>query len=192
MAVESLGSILPFISQTMLAPASAVSHACVVVLSWMLGEIVVIIFVFFAHKKYSRSFIQLRLNQWCHVNYFIDVLNIFLALECGSCVTVVSTQGQKVLRFHKKFVFLFVFRKWTMVLHVLDDGILFLEWTIPLIDLNQVGYHIEFYMDENNAVVDKLTVLQWHALFKGPILTTDLWCFYLQIFFFKDVSSAEQ
>ncbi len=79
-----------------------------------------------------------------------------------------------------------------MVLQVLDNRIVFLGWTIPLIDLNQVGYHIEFYMDENNAVVDKLTVLQWHALFKGPFLTTDLWCFYLQIFFFKDVSSAEQ
>ncbi len=100
-------------------------------------------------------------------------------------VAVLSTQGQKVLRFHQKCVFLFVFRKWTMVLHVLDDGILFLEWTIPLIDLNQVGYDIGFYMDENNAVVDKLTVLQWHALFKGPILTTDLWCFYLQNFFWK-------
>ncbi len=27
----------------------------------------VIIFVFFAHKKYSRSFIKLRLNHWCHM-----------------------------------------------------------------------------------------------------------------------------
>ncbi len=47
----------------------------------------VIIFVFFAHKKYSRSFIKLRLNHRCH-DYFNNVLTTFLGLERGSCVAV--------------------------------------------------------------------------------------------------------
>ncbi len=40
------------------------------------------------HKKYSRSFIKLRLSHWCHMDYFNDVLTTFLGLECGSCVAV--------------------------------------------------------------------------------------------------------
>ncbi len=48
----------------------------------------VIIFVFFAHKKYSHSFIKLQLNHWCHIDYFNDVLTTLLDLECGSCVAV--------------------------------------------------------------------------------------------------------
>ncbi len=41
----------------------------------------VIIFVFFAHKKYSRSFVKLRLNPWCHIDYFNYVLPTFLSLD---------------------------------------------------------------------------------------------------------------
>ncbi len=48
----------------------------------------VIIFVFFAHKKYSRSFIKLQLNHWCHMDYFNNVLTTFLGLERGSSVAV--------------------------------------------------------------------------------------------------------
>ncbi len=48
----------------------------------------VIIFVFFMHKKYSRSFIKLRLNHWFHKEYFSDVLTTFLGLERGSYVAV--------------------------------------------------------------------------------------------------------
>ncbi len=36
--------------------------------------------VFFAHKKYFRSFVKLRLNHWCHMDYFTDVLAMFLDL----------------------------------------------------------------------------------------------------------------
>ncbi len=39
-----------------------------------------VIFVFFAHKKYSRSFAKLKLNYWCHMDYFTDVLTTFLDL----------------------------------------------------------------------------------------------------------------
>ncbi len=41
----------------------------------------VVILVFFAHKNYSRSFVKLRLNRWCHMNYFTDVLATFLDLD---------------------------------------------------------------------------------------------------------------
>ncbi len=37
-------------------------------------------FFFFAHKKYSRSFVKLRLNPWCHMDYFTDLLATFLDL----------------------------------------------------------------------------------------------------------------
>ncbi len=46
----------------------------------------VVIFVFFLHKKYSPSFITLRLNHWCHMDYFNNVLTNFLGLESGSCI----------------------------------------------------------------------------------------------------------
>ncbi len=48
----------------------------------------VIIFVFFAHKKYSHSFKKIRLNHWCHMVYFNDVLATFLGFECVSCTAV--------------------------------------------------------------------------------------------------------
>ncbi len=40
-----------------------------------------VIFVFFAHKSYSRSFIKLRLNHWCHMDYYNDLLATFLSLD---------------------------------------------------------------------------------------------------------------
>ncbi len=50
---------------------------------WCYGKKVV--FVFFAHKTYSRIFIKLRLNRWCHMDYFNNVLIAFLGLErCSS------------------------------------------------------------------------------------------------------------
>ncbi len=75
----------------------------------------VIIFVLFAHKKYSCSSVQP--NHWCHVDYFNDVLTTFLGLECVSCIAVYA--GQKALRFHQKY--LNVFRRWTNVLQVWNN-----------------------------------------------------------------------
>ncbi len=49
----------------------------------------VVIFVFFAHKKYSRSFIKLQLNHWCHMDMVVPLL---------------SMQGQKALRFHQNIL----------------------------------------------------------------------------------------
>ncbi len=40
----------------------------------------VIFFIFFAHKKYSRSFVKMRLNHWWQMDYFKDVLTVFLGL----------------------------------------------------------------------------------------------------------------
>ncbi len=39
-----------------------------------------VIFVLSAHKKFSRSFVKLRLNHWCHMHYFNDFLTTFLDL----------------------------------------------------------------------------------------------------------------
>ncbi len=35
----------------------------------------------FEHKKYSCSLVKLRLNPWCHMDYFTDVLAMFLDLD---------------------------------------------------------------------------------------------------------------
>ncbi len=48
----------------------------------------VVIFVFFTRTKYSRSFITLRLNHWCHMDYFNNDLTTFLGLERSSSVAV--------------------------------------------------------------------------------------------------------
>ncbi len=61
----------------------------------------VVIFVFFAHKKYSHSFIELRLNHWCHMDYFNDVLT-FWALNMS-----VAVEAQKALGFHHKYLNLY-------------------------------------------------------------------------------------
>ncbi len=58
--------------------------------------------VFFVHKKYSRSFITLRLNHWCHMDYFNNVLTTFLGLDVS--VTLLSMQGQKALGFHQIYL----------------------------------------------------------------------------------------
>ncbi len=74
--------------------------AYVVYIQWVLSKIEpgwrggdellnkVVIFVFFAHKKYSRSFVKLRLNPWCHMDYFNDVLAMFLCVDRGSILAV--------------------------------------------------------------------------------------------------------
>ncbi len=36
------------------------------------------IIFFLAYKKYSCSFITLRINYWCHMDYFNDALTMFL------------------------------------------------------------------------------------------------------------------
>ncbi len=52
----------------------------------------VIIFVFLCAQKYSCSS--------CHMDYFNDVLTIFLGLN--AVVTLLSMEGQKALGLHQK------------------------------------------------------------------------------------------
>ncbi len=59
----------------------------------------VVIFVFFAQKS---SLIKLRLNHWCHMDYFNDVLTTFLGLEHVNYFTVYT--GSKALGFHQKYL----------------------------------------------------------------------------------------
>ncbi len=60
-----------------------------------------IIFVFFSHKKYSRSFVKLRLNHWCHMDYFNDFLATFL--DCGSILAVCG-RVRDLLEFIKNLI----------------------------------------------------------------------------------------
>ncbi len=123
---------------TMLAHASAhASRMCVEV--WhgreeLLNE--VIIFVFFAHKKYSRSFLKLRLNHWCHMDYFNDVLTTFLGVEHGSCIAAYA--GSENSDFIKNFLHLCSEDERTSYWFgttwgwVINNRIFIFGWTIPL------------------------------------------------------------
>ncbi len=71
-------------------------------------------FFFFAHKKYSRSFVKLQLNPWCHMDYFIDLLAKFvLILIC-------------VLKMNGSYGF------GTTHGWVINDRLFIFGWTIPL------------------------------------------------------------
>ncbi len=48
------------------------------------------------------AFWHIKLNHWCHMDYFNDVLTMFLGLEHVSYVAVYAG-SQKALRFHKKY-----------------------------------------------------------------------------------------
>ncbi len=82
--------------RTYIVYGQIIACACVVILSkmapgWRGGDELlnkVIIFVFFAHKKYSRNIVKLRLNYWCQMDYFNDVLITFLCLDCGRTLAV--------------------------------------------------------------------------------------------------------
>ncbi len=79
-----------------LAPVSVAPHTCIMVVSETLPSswtrikklFLEVIFVFFPHTKCSCTFMTFRLNHWCHMDYFNNVLTTFLGLESGSCVSV--------------------------------------------------------------------------------------------------------
>ncbi len=58
-------------------------------------------FLFSLHT-YSHSFIKLRLNYLCHMDYFNDVFTTFLGPECFSCIAVYARSES--LRFHQKYL----------------------------------------------------------------------------------------
>ncbi len=84
--------------------------ACIVVLSWTHQRLTqkrrnwvkFIIFVFFAHKMYSFSFMKLWLN-WFHKEYFTDVLPCYLS---GPWMFQFYCCLQKALRFNQNYLHL--------------------------------------------------------------------------------------
>ncbi len=80
----------------------------------------VVILVFFAYKKYSRSFIKLRLYHWCHTDYFNDVLTTFLGLELGCSIDVCERSENSRISFKISYRY-FVFRRWMKFLKVWND-----------------------------------------------------------------------
>ncbi len=89
------------------------------------------------HKNYSRSFIKLRLNPCCHMDYFTDLLATFLDLGTVQLCCCLW-EGQRALRFHQKYLNLcsedermsYGFETtWGWVIN--DINFIF-GWTIPL------------------------------------------------------------
>ncbi len=50
---------------------------------------------FFAYKKYSRSFVKLWLNPWCHMDYFTDLLATFLDVDRVNYIATLSMGGSE-------------------------------------------------------------------------------------------------
>ncbi len=63
----------------------------------------VIIFVFFAHKKYFHGFVKLRLDHWCHMDYFNNFLFMLMDLDR---VRVLAVNGRlrELSEFIKKYL----------------------------------------------------------------------------------------
>ncbi len=73
---------------------------------------------FFANRKYSRSFIKLRLNPWCHMDYFNNLLDTFLDLDRVRTLAVYGrSESSRII----SKISWFVFRSWTKVLWVWND-----------------------------------------------------------------------
>ncbi len=80
------------------------SHECTSKLTWKRRNgWIKSLFLFSLWKKYSYSFIKLRLNHWCHMDYFNNVLTTFLGLERVSSVAIYES-CQKALGFHQKYL----------------------------------------------------------------------------------------
>ncbi len=63
--------------------------------------------MFFCAHKHSNHFIKLRVNNWGHMDYLnYIVFTTFLRLESNSCINC-EMEGQKCLRFHKKYLHVF-------------------------------------------------------------------------------------
>ncbi len=75
-------------------------HALILSLQWQHVTAIKSLFLFSLHKKFSRSFVKLQLNPWCH--YFTDVLATFLDLDRGSSLAVY--EELKGLGFHIKYL----------------------------------------------------------------------------------------
>ncbi len=100
----------------------------------------VIILVFFAHKKYSHSFITSLLNHWCHMNYFNNVITTFLGPWTCHMLLFCLCRVRK-LGFYQKYLNLcsedeqrsYGFgATWG---RVVNDRIFIFGWTIPLSSL---------------------------------------------------------
>jgi len=75
-----------------------------------------VILVFFAHKYYFCSFIELRLNHCCHMDYLNYAITTFQGLERSLAVYGGSESSQISSKISS-----FVFWRWTKVLQVWND-----------------------------------------------------------------------
>ncbi len=109
------------------------------VLGWRGGDKLLnkVVFFPFAHKKYSRSFVKLWLNLWCHMDYFTDLLATFLDLGTFQLYCCLW-EGQTALRCHQKYLNLCSedkrrsYRFETTWGWVITDRIFIFGWTNPL------------------------------------------------------------
>ncbi len=102
----------------------------------------VVIFVFGAQNKYSRSFVKLRFNHWCPMDYFPRNIS----------VTFLSMQGQKALRFHQNIYRVLAWNsRWRSLIGLTQSDLMTslphgtADWFSPVSVANELLLNIQIY-----------------------------------------------
>ncbi len=113
----------------------------------------VVIFVFFAHKNYSRSFIKLRLNH----GWTILMMSLLPFWALNMSVALLSMQGQKALGFHQKYLNLCSEDEWkpyrfgTTWGWVINDRFFIFRWT-----LMKTQHHVKSVSSRVNSHISEI------------------------------------
>ncbi len=87
------------------------------------------LFLFSLRTKYSRYFVKLRLNHWCHMDYFTDVLATVLVLDH---VRILAVYG-RVRELSEFIKYILILQLWNDMRWLTNDIIYIFGRTIPLI-----------------------------------------------------------
>ncbi len=104
----------------------------------------VVIFIFFAYKKYSRHFIKFRLNHWWQMDYFDDVFHSFLDLD-SVIYLAVDGDSHKPPGSHPKYLKLCSEDEQSFYgfgVKVINYYIFILRWSNPLNKVNKKLYFL--------------------------------------------------
>ncbi len=94
----------------------------------------------------TQKVVKLRLNHWCHMDYFNDVFATFLSLDRGRLCCL--SEGQRALGIHQKYLNLCFedersfYRFGTTWGWVINNRFVMFGWTIPLIQFNKQICHL--------------------------------------------------
>ncbi len=114
----------------------------------LLNKVIIFVLHFLSFKK-------LRLNHWCHMNYFNSVLTTFWALNVS--VVLLSMEGQKALRFHQNIL---------ICVLKMNEGLCALERHESIIDRIIFGWNVPLMLPHlTNLLTQGITMSQFFFSF---------------------------